>query len=161
MENLVPHEEAPQQEGGTARLEAFSDGVFAIAVTLLVLDLKVPSGLSPITPLTLAAALVSKWPNYLTLVISFATILIMWVYHHNRLPLLSDRNGGSILESSADPLHLWYSLDCLGHYAPKAAHRAEEPSLALLSIEWWYFVQCCLVLTVRVYRFCSQFCSHW
>ena len=88
---------------------------------------------------TLAAALVSKWPNYLTLVISFATILIMWVYHHNRLSLLSDRNGGSILESSADPLHLWCSLDCLGHYAPKAAHRAEEPSLALLSMEWWYF----------------------
>ena len=100
MENLVPHEEAPQQEGGTARLEAFSDGVFAIAVTLLVLDLKVPSGLSPITPLTLAAALVSKWPNYLTLVISFATILIMWVYHHNLFkaakksePLLLFSNG--------------------------------------------------------------------
>src|SRR5947209_17278476 len=100
MENLVPHEEAPQQEGGTARLEAFSDGVFAIAVTLLVLDLKVPSDLSPITPLTLAAALVSKWPNYLTLVISFATILIMWVYHHNLFkaakksePLLLFSNG--------------------------------------------------------------------
>ncbi len=99
MENLAPHEEAPQQEGGTARLEAFSDGVFAIAITLLVLDLKVPSDLSPITPLTLAA-LVSKWPNYLTLVISFATILIMWVYHHNLFkaakksePLLLFSNG--------------------------------------------------------------------
>ena len=85
---------------------------------------------------TLAAALGSKWPNYLTLVISFATILIMWVYHHNRLPLLSDCNGDSILESSANPLHLWCPLDCLGHYTPKAAHRAEEPSLALLSMEW-------------------------
>jgi uncharacterized membrane protein len=83
MENLAPHAETPRQEGGTARLEAFSDGVFAIAITLLVLDLKVPSNLSPITPHTLTAALVSKWPNYLTLLISFATILIMWVYHHN------------------------------------------------------------------------------
>ncbi len=83
MEKPTPHEEAPQQEGGTARLEAFSDGVFAIAITLLVLDLQVPSDLSPITPLTLAVALVRRWPNYLTLVISFATILIMWVYHHN------------------------------------------------------------------------------
>src|SRR5260370_18557224 len=99
MENLGPQGEARQQEGGTARLEAFSDGVFAIAITLLVLDLKVPSDLSPITPLTLAA-LVSKWPNYLTLVISFATILIMWVYHHNLFkaakksePLLLFSNG--------------------------------------------------------------------
>lgn len=70
-------------EKDTSRLEAFSDGVFAIAITLLVLNLKVPSDLSPITPLTLAAAVARGWPNYLTLVISFATILIMWVYHHN------------------------------------------------------------------------------
>ena len=49
---------------------------------------------------TLAAALGSKWPNYLTLVISFATILIMWVYHHNLFkaakksePLLLFSNG--------------------------------------------------------------------
>lgn len=82
MEKLAP-QEATQEEKGTARLEAFSDGVFAIAITLLVLDLKVPTDLSPISPLTLAAALVGKWPNYLTFVLSFVTILIMWVYHHN------------------------------------------------------------------------------
>lgn len=100
MEKPLPHKDAPQQEGSTARLEAFSDGVFAIAITLLVLDLKVPSDLSPITPLTLATALASRWPNYLTLGISFATILIMWVYHHNLFksakkpePLLLFSNG--------------------------------------------------------------------
>ncbi len=47
------------------------------------LDLKVSTDLKPVTPLALASALWSKWPNYLTLLISFATILIMWVYHHN------------------------------------------------------------------------------
>lgn len=100
MEKFAPHPAALGQVRGTARLEAFSDGVFAIAITLLVLDLSVPSGLSPITPLTLAAALVSRWPNYLTLGISFATILVMWVNHHHLFkaakqpePLLLFSNG--------------------------------------------------------------------
>jgi uncharacterized membrane protein len=82
MEQLASQKDAPQKEGGTARLEAFSDGVFAIAITLLVLNLKVPS-LNPVDPGALATALVGGWPTYLTLVLSFATILIMWVYHHN------------------------------------------------------------------------------
>jgi uncharacterized membrane protein len=82
MEHLAPQEEANQQERGTARLEAFSDGIFAVAITLLVLDLKVPT-LTSVSPAALAQALWARWPNYLTFVISFATILIMWVYHHN------------------------------------------------------------------------------
>ena len=66
----------------TGRVEAFSDGVFAIAITLLVLELKVPhvgdggNG-------RLAAALLAQWPSYLAFVTSFATILIMWVSHHH------------------------------------------------------------------------------
>ena len=82
MVQLPPQQDAPQKEGGTARLEAFSDGIFAVAITLLVLDLKVPT-LTSFSPAALAEALLIRWPNYLTLVISFATILIMWVYHHN------------------------------------------------------------------------------
>jgi uncharacterized membrane protein len=82
MEKRPPHEDASPKEGGTSRLEAFSDGVFAIAITLLILDLKVP-GLKLASPAALAIALWREWPSYLTFVISFATILIMWVYHHN------------------------------------------------------------------------------
>jgi uncharacterized membrane protein len=82
MEQFPTQQDANQKEGGTARLEAFSDGIFAVAITLLVLDLKVPD-LTSVSPATLAEALWVKWPNYLTLVLSFATILIMWVYHHN------------------------------------------------------------------------------
>jgi uncharacterized membrane protein len=65
---------------GTGRLEAFSDGVFAIAMTLLVLDIKVPHDLPP--GQTLAHALAGQWPTYLAFVTSFLTILIMWVNHH-------------------------------------------------------------------------------
>jgi uncharacterized membrane protein len=66
----------------TGRVEAFSDGVFAIAITLLVLELKVPHLEDGGGNGRLAAALVRQWPSYLGFVTSFATILIMWVNHH-------------------------------------------------------------------------------
>ncbi len=62
----------------TARVEAFSDGVFAIAITLLILDLKVPSG----TLGHLGPALARQWPTYAAFLISFWFIGIMWVNHH-------------------------------------------------------------------------------
>jgi uncharacterized membrane protein len=70
----------------TSRLEAFSDGVFAIAMTLLVLDLRVPPagpGAPPLWP-----ALVHQWPSYLGFVTSFATIGIMWINHHLNFTLI-------------------------------------------------------------------------
>ncbi len=62
----------------TSRLEAFSDGVIAIAITLLVLDLKVPE----VGDRALWSALRAQWPAYLGYATSFATIGIMWVNHH-------------------------------------------------------------------------------
>ena len=68
-------------ERETGRVEAFSDGVFAIAVTLLVLDLKVPKP-ADLGTQSLLAALVRQWPTFLAYLTSFATILVMWVNHH-------------------------------------------------------------------------------
>jgi uncharacterized membrane protein len=62
---------------GKARLEAFSDGVFAIAITLLVLTIPTPSDYRH-----LSDALLDHWPAYATYVVSFAVIGIMWVNHH-------------------------------------------------------------------------------
>jgi uncharacterized membrane protein len=64
----------------TSRTEAFSDGVLAIAVTLLVLDLTVPA--RDALHGTLAAALVDEWPSYAAYVTSFLIIGIIWVNHH-------------------------------------------------------------------------------
>ena len=64
----------------TSRLEAFSDGVFAIAITLLILDVKVPE-----VEHGLAHALRLQWPNYAAFLISFMVIGIMWVNHHAML----------------------------------------------------------------------------
>jgi uncharacterized membrane protein len=64
-----------------ARFEAASDGVFAIAITLLVLGLAVPV-VHPATQGALSRALIALWPNFLAYVLSFAVIGIMWNNHH-------------------------------------------------------------------------------
>ena len=64
------------------RLEAFSDGVFAIAITLLVLDIHVPD---PSTTADLAQQLGSPWPSYVAYGVSFLTIGIIWINHHAML----------------------------------------------------------------------------
>ena len=70
--------EAPDDDAReSARLEAFSDGVFAIAITLLVLELKVPPFDAALGP-----ALLERWPSYVAFVLSFAMIGIMWLNHH-------------------------------------------------------------------------------
>lgn len=66
---------------GTGRIESFSDGVFAIAMTLLVLEIKVPSH-EAVTQHGLAPLLAALWPSYLAFLTSFITILVMWVKHH-------------------------------------------------------------------------------
>ena len=65
----------------TSRLETFSDGVFAIVITLLVLDLHVP-GSAAVPPGGLGGALVGQWPNYVAFVISFLLVGVVWVNHH-------------------------------------------------------------------------------
>lgn len=69
------------EEKETGRIEAFSDGVFAIAITLLVLEIKVPH-IADLGRDTLAQKLLYQWPMYLAFTISFLTILIMWINHH-------------------------------------------------------------------------------
>ena len=79
-------ETEPTAHNETGRLEAFSDGVFAIAITLLVLDLKVPRELAE--GQTLASALAGLWPAYFGFLTSFATIGIMWINHHRLFQMI-------------------------------------------------------------------------
>jgi uncharacterized membrane protein len=64
----------------TGRVEAFSDGVFAIAITLLILEIKVPQTIP--ADKGLFDELLDKWPSFLAFVNSFLTILVMWINHH-------------------------------------------------------------------------------
>ena len=63
---------------GTGRMEMFSDGVFAIAITLLVLELNVPESSFD----DLWAGIAHQWPSYLAYVTSFVTIGGIWAAHH-------------------------------------------------------------------------------
>jgi uncharacterized membrane protein len=83
-------EELQQTRGEkeTGRLEAFSDGVFAVAITLLVFSLQVPILDKPYTSAHLVDLLLLHWPSYLAFFISFATILIIWISHHVMFKLI-------------------------------------------------------------------------
>jgi uncharacterized membrane protein len=73
---------ATDERHDVTRVEAFSDGVFAIAITLLVLNIHIPTT-EDAAKSGLASALLSQWPVYLAYLSSFVTILVMWMGHHN------------------------------------------------------------------------------
>ena len=75
------------------RLEAFCDGVFAIALTLLIIDVKVPAPEGIGTTRELWLALGHLGPSIVAFVLSFAIILITWVNHHSFLTLLNRSSG--------------------------------------------------------------------
>ena len=85
----------------SARLEAFSDGVIAILITIMVLELKIPEGAD-------AEALRHMLPEFLTYLLSFVYLGIYWVNHHHMLHM-AERINGKILWAN---LHLlfWLSL---------------------------------------------------
>ncbi|MEI7524695.1 MAG: TMEM175 family protein [Mariniphaga sp.] len=69
-------------EKETTRVEAFSDGVFAIAITLLILEIKVPKMETAMTNSQLFSSLMNLWPSYFAFLLSFSAVLIMWINHH-------------------------------------------------------------------------------
>ena len=76
----------------TGRLEAFSDGVFAIAITLLVLDIALPAGAGK----HLLRSVGDLWPSYVAYVASFSTIGAMWL-GHNAITEYLDRADGTFV----------------------------------------------------------------
>jgi uncharacterized membrane protein len=86
---------------GKNRLEAFSDGVFAIIITIMVLELKVPHSAS-------LAALLALWPVFLSYVLSFVFLGIYWNNHHHMLHAVGRISGRNLWAN----LHLlfWLSL---------------------------------------------------
>jgi len=74
----------------TARVEAFSDGVYAIAITLLILEIKIPMP----SAVPLSAQLIRQWPSYVSFVISFAFIGVMWINHHRMFTHIKRSDNG-------------------------------------------------------------------
>ena len=81
-----PSVRAPRSK---TRLEAFSDGVFAIAITLLVLEVGVPESSGE----DLLGAILDQWPSYLAYVVSFVTIAVYWIEHDAITQALDHADG--------------------------------------------------------------------
>jgi uncharacterized membrane protein len=69
----------------TSRIEAFSDGVFAIIITLLVLEIHVPQVQGKDISAALAHSLLAMAPKFLTYILSFVLVCVWWVAHHHLL----------------------------------------------------------------------------
>ena len=81
---------------GTGRLEAFSDGVIAVIITIMVLELKAPHDPTP-------ASLARMWPTFFAYVLSFVIIAIYWINHHHLIHLLT----------GVDSVILWANINLL------------------------------------------------
>jgi uncharacterized membrane protein len=80
----------------TFRLEAFADAVFAIAITLLIIEIRLPPHEEVLRLGGVGPALVSLWPSYVGYLISFIVIGIMWANHHNLMKLIDRVDHGFI-----------------------------------------------------------------
>jgi uncharacterized membrane protein len=132
-------------EPGTTRLETFSDGVFAIAATLLVLEFTVTSGPD------LGSQLLHLWPDYLAYVTSFITIGIIWMNHHHTVSLIArtDRtmlflNNLLLLTIAFLPFPTKLVGDFLRHDGERAAALAYAGTLVVMAALhqfWWQYAR--------------------
>ena len=83
-----------EEEVGRSRVEALSDGVFAIVITLLVLEIKVPHVEDHGSVVALARALTDLAPKFVSWVISFLTVCVIWMNHHRLLRLVGRFDHG-------------------------------------------------------------------
>ena len=77
------------KESTNARLEAFCDGVFAIAITLLVLEIKIPRIGSITSVSQFWHMIIHEWPEWFGFALSFVIVLVAWVNHHDFFKLIS------------------------------------------------------------------------
>ena len=80
----------------TFRIEAFADAVFAIAITLLVIEIRLPPHEEVLRIGGVGPALLQLWPSYVGYIISFIVIGIMWANHHNLMKLVDRVDHGFI-----------------------------------------------------------------
>lgn len=86
---------------GKQRIEGLSEGIFAFAMTLLVIDVKIPKVPdAAMTPGFLPRLLVGLWPKFLTFAMSFVILGLFWIAHH----------GYSHFLKRTDRFHLWINL---------------------------------------------------
>ena len=131
---LPRHEDDEAAEEGMGRILALSDGVFAIAITLLILEIALPATKShPDLP----KALLGLWPQYLAYVLSFVVIARFWVTHHLAFRLIGRYDAGLVwlnLVLLMFVAFLPFPTAVLGEHngSPATAYRTASADY------WWY-----------------------
>ncbi len=130
---------------GRNRIEALADGVFAVAMTLLVLDIKVPE-LQPLAAAELPAKLLALWPKFLSYLISVVILGVYWVGHHAQLSFI--RRADRPLLWINILFLLWvalvpFSTALLSEYSKTriaiAVYGVNLIAIGLtLALHWWY-----------------------
>jgi uncharacterized membrane protein len=138
--------EAAPVSSDTGRLETFADGVLAIAITLLILEIKVPE----VEGGSLAAALVHQWPSYAGYAVSFLTIGVMWVNHHHMFRLIERANHAFLMINVVFLMTIaflpWptalvarYLRDPDNRAAATFTYGATMVAIAIMfNVVWWY-----------------------
>lgn len=132
---------------GTTRIEAFSDGVFAIAATLLVLEI----GVGASDGAQLGHKLVAIWPSYLAYVTSFLTIGIIWINHRHNMAAIerADRtfmfiNLLLLLDVAFIPFPTKLVADYLNGVGERPAVIAYSATLLIMAVLytiWWRYAR--------------------
>ena len=128
----------------TSRIEALSDGIFAFAMTLLVLTLTLPDMTQ--TKLDLSQLLVDQWPKFFNYALSFLLLAVFWIVHHQQFHFIhrTDRshlwiNIGILMFVALIP----FSTDVTGDYSDNTlAQLVFSGNLLILGLlfllNWWY-----------------------
>jgi uncharacterized membrane protein len=135
-------ERTPQSGRELDRIVFFSDAVFAIAITILVLDIRVPDGLSPTD---LSDEVLGLWPKYLSYAISFLVLAIYWQAHHRVFKPIRGYDGTLVWLNFLFLMvvaFLPFPTALLGEYGEEQisvviyASNAALASLLLVAISW-------------------------
>jgi len=128
----------------TRRIEALADGIFAIAMTLLVLTLTLPDATQ--TELSLSQLLADQWPKFFNYALSFLLLAVFWIVHHQQFHVIrrTDRrhvwiNIGILMFVALMP----FSTDVVGSYEHETlAELMFSANLLILGLlfllNWWY-----------------------
>ena len=119
----------------TTRVEAFSDGVLAIAITLLVLDIPIPGEHGQ-----LGTELRHAWPHYLAFVTAFLTIAVMWANHHDLFRIIDRCDRGLTLANAFLLMSISFLPFPTGVLAEHMQDDASERQAALLTYGGTMFV---------------------
>jgi uncharacterized membrane protein len=162
-ESVVPNE---AKDEGTGRIDAFSDGVFAIAITLLVLQMKVPVH-AAVERQGLAHLLLKLWPSYLAFITSFVTILVIWVKHHWMFTLIKRTdpsflywNGLLLFFITFLPFPTALLAEYLLHPEAKVAVSLYTGTIFAISLAfkglWWHATRDKMLLALHETRIASK-----